>query len=121
MITLGLLEKQQVFAVLVSKLIQRAVELGYGVTLGETYRPPETALLYSQQGRGSAKSLHTEKLAIDLNLFRDGRYLTKTEDHRPLGLYWKSLSTELYTCCWGGDFFPKSDANHYSISHLGVK
>lgn len=117
---MGLLEKQQVFAVLVSKLIQRAVELGYGVTLGEALRPPEIAAIYKQDGRGILKSLHTEKLAIDLNLFRDGRYLTKTEDHRPLGLWWKAQSTELYTCCWGGDF-SKEDANHYSIGHNGYR
>lgn len=106
-------QKQSLFARLYARLILHAESLGYEVTFGETLRPPETAALYEQQGRGIANSLHTLKLAGDLNLFRDGRYLSSTESHRPLGEWWERQH-EL--CRWGGRF---SDGNHYSLTHGG--
>ena len=115
---MNLISKQKVFSGLVAKLIQRAHELGYEVTLGEVYRPPETSQLYENQNKGISKSLHCDKLAIDINLFYDGKYLTKNEDHKALGTWWEGLSTDLYECCWGGRF---GDGNHYSIKHLGVR
>jgi len=48
----------------------------------------------------------TKRLAIDLNLFKDGEYLTDTEDHRFLGEFWESLGGT-----WGGRW---DDGNHYS-------
>lgn len=98
---------------MVAALIVTARQMGYEVTLAEAYRPPETAKLYAQQGRGSAKSLHTKRLAIDLNLFRDGRYLRSNKAHESLGEYWESIGGT-----WGGRF---GDGNHYSLSHGGVK
>ena len=106
---------QMTFAQNVARLILHAAELGYGVTLGEAYRPPETAELYAQQGRGSKNSLHSRRLAIDLNLFKDGVYLSSTESHRELGTWWKSLGPNH---AWGGDF---GDGNHYSLSPDGGK
>jgi hypothetical protein len=105
-------EKQIKFSLLVSKLIQRAYELGYGVTLGDAYRDPRCSY-------GSEVSLHKERLAIDLNLFRrDGDkwiYLSQSDDHKPLGEWWESLDPE---CAWGGRF---KDGNHYSLAHNGRK
>jgi hypothetical protein len=115
---MSLSEKQQQFAILVAKLILWADEQGYAVTFGEAYRTPEQAALNAKKGSGIANSLHTQRLAIDLNLFKNGRYLSDSEDHKPLGDYWKSLGPE---CCWGGDFKPSADGNHYSISHEGRK
>lgn len=111
-------DKQSMFAVLIADLIQHATSLGYQVTFGEAWRPPETAALYAKQGKGIAKSLHTSRLAVDFNLFKDGQYLTSTEAHRPLGEYWELQSGDDYTCCWGGRF---KDGNHYSIAHGGRK
>jgi len=111
--------KQRAFSVLVARLILKATELGYEVSLGEAYRPPEMSRFYAAKGTGIANSLHTLKLAIDLNLFKDGKFLTRTEDHRPLGEWWKAQSTENLTLCWGGDW--KTDGNHYSILHNGVR
>lgn len=56
----------------------------------------------------SPKSYHYFRLAADLNLFRDGEYLTHTEDHRPLGERWIELGGT-----WGGNF-KRPDGNHYS-------
>jgi hypothetical protein len=106
------LDKQIKFAGLASQLIAKAFEMGFAVTLGDAYRDPRCPY-------GSDVSLHKERLAIDLNLFkREGghwRFCTDTESHRPLGEWWESLDPE---CAWGGRF---NDGNHYSIKHLGRK
>lgn len=107
-------EKQSKFVKLVARLIDRATDLGYELTFAEAYRTPEQAALNAASGAGIKNSLHTQRLAIDLNLFKDGVFLSSGDAHRPLGEYWESLSTPDYTCCWGGRF---KDGNHYSISH----
>jgi len=111
--TLG--EKQRVFAFNVGRLIVWANAQGYQVTLGEAYRTPEQAALNAAKGSGISNSLHTQRLAIDLNLFRDGAFLSDSEDHRPLGEYWKLMYPDNR---WGGDF-SKPDGNHYSMTHEG--
>lgn len=105
--TLG--QKQRDFTYDVSQLIVRAYQIGYELTFGEAYRTPEQAALNAAKGSGIANSLHTQRLAIDLNLFKDGKYLTDTEAHRPLGEFWESLRKENR---WGGRF-KKPDGNHY--------
>ena len=109
-------EKQSLFARNIARLIQYAYAEGYEVTLAEAYRPPETAALYEKQGRGISRSLHTQRLAVDLNLFIDGKYLPDSESHRVLGLYWKTLHPDNR---WGGDF-SRPDGGHYSMSHGGI-
>lgn len=106
-------QKQSLFVRLVARLLDRAHALGFEVTFGETYRSPEEAARLAKLGKGIAASLHTQKLAIDLNLFRDSRYLSSTEAHRPLGEWWEAQH-EL--CRWGGRF---GDGNHYSLTHGG--
>jgi hypothetical protein len=95
---MSLREKQSQFAMKVPRLIDEAHALGYEVTLGDAYRDPRCPY-------GSRSSRHKSRLAIDLNLFKDGVYLTSTEDHRELGEYWESLGG-----IWGGRF---NDGNHY--------
>jgi|GEM_PF-4792231 len=57
-----LLETQQQFARMVPRLVDKACELGYEVTLGDAYRDPRCPY-------GSEVSLHKKRLAIDLNIF----------------------------------------------------
>ncbi len=111
-------EKQQLFAELVAQLILKAIDMGYRVTLGEAYRTPEQAQWYAKQGKGIANSLHTLKLAIDLNLFKDGVYLTDSAAYEPLGEWWE---VQAPGCCWGGRFTTRADGNHFSLTHNGVK
>jgi hypothetical protein len=114
-----LIEKQFMFASLVPLLINQALKLGFTVTLGECYRSPEEAARLAKLGKGIVGSLHTLKLAIDINLFRDGVYLTTSEAHRQLGTYWESLSNgKDFTTNWGGHW---GDGNHYSIGHGNKK
>ena len=104
--TLG--QKQRLFARLVGKLIARAYRQGYEISLGDAHRSMQEATRLGFPG-----SLHVSKLAIDLNLFRDGRYLRSTESHRPLGEWWEKQHD---LCRWGGWF---GDGNHYSLTHKG--
>jgi hypothetical protein len=103
-------------------LVQHAQSLGYGVTLGEAWRSPQQAQWDAQHGTGVSHSLHTEKLAIDLNLFKRAddtslwTYITDDEGHKDLGVWWKARGANHY---WGGDFTTK-DFNHYSISPDGI-
>lgn len=111
-------EKQFVFCRLIGSLIHEAWRQGYTLTFGEAWRPPETAALYAKQGKGIKNSLHTQRLAVDFNLFKDGKWLIKSEDFKFLGEFWESLSTPEAKCCWGGRF---GDGNHFSIQHEGRK
>lgn len=106
-------EKQSLFVTLVAGLIVEATHRGYDLTFGETYRSPEEAERLAKLGKGIRNSLHTIRLAVDLNLFRDGVYLSSTESHRLLGEWWERQH-EL--CRWGGRFH---DGNHYSLEHGG--
>lgn len=110
--TLG--QKQRLFTSLLAKLIQYAYDNGYELTVGDAYRDPRVfGEVGTQKGYGRSKSNHKVKLAMDLNLFKNGVYLRETSDHLPLGTYWESLH-EL--CSWGGRF---NDGNHYSLEHEG--
>jgi hypothetical protein len=111
-------QKQSIFVNLIAFLIIHAKTLGYELTFGEAWRSKEEAERLAKLGKGIKNSLHVDRLAIDLNLFKNGKFLTKTEDHKKLGEFWESLSTKEYTCYWGGRF---GDGNHYSIGHQGRK
>ena len=113
---MSLQQTQADFARLVPRLIDHAFALGFTVTLGDAYRDPRVfGPLGQKRGYGHPSSAHKQRLAIDLNLFRDGKFLDSTEDHRPLGEWWKQQHP---LARWGGDF---SDGNHYSFEVDGVK
>lgn len=100
-----LLERQFHFTKLLPLLLERAHVLGYDVTIGN-------ALRCENCPTGKTNSLHKQKLAIDLNLFKDGKFLSDTKSHEPLGIYWESLGGS-----WGGRF---NDGNHYSLEFNGM-
>ena len=122
-------QKQSKFASMVALLIQFAYEQGYEITFGDAWafnlwfaidiidkvikRFPATGQLlqpvrdFLREHSHSRNSFHYKRLAIDLNLFEDGRYLESTEAHRTLGMFWESLGGT-----WGGKF---GDGNHYSF------
>lgn len=88
---------------------------GWELTFGEAYRTPEQAQWNAALGKGIVNSLHTKRLAIDLNLFIDGFFQTDSEAYRPLGDHWKEKGGS-----WGGDFVRK-DGNHFSLEWEGVR
>ena len=93
-------EKQSQFVKKIALLILFAYDQGYELTFGDAYASTGHKI----------GSYHYKRLAIDLNLFRDGKFLEETKDHRPLGLFWESLGDQ---CTWGGNF---NDGNHYSYT-----
>ncbi len=108
-------QEQRQFTQLVGKLITWAYAHGYELTFGEAYRTPEQAALNAAKGSGISNSLHTKRLAVDLQLFIAGVYQTDTEAYKPLGEYWESLGG-----AWGGRF-SKPDGNHFSLEFEGVR
>lgn len=106
---MSLRKKQSEFVSMLGELIRHAEYLGYELTMGRGYASPAS----NKADGGHPNSNHLNRLAIDLNLFKDGEFLTETEDHQPLGLFWESIGGT-----WGGRF---NDGNHYSIEHNGIK
>ena len=108
--TLG--QKQRAFTNMVAQLIFWAYDHGYELTFGDAYRDPRVfGPVGEKKGYGRSMSNHKIRLAVDLNLFQDGVYMTETKDHEPLGEYWESLGG-----AWGGRF---NDGNHYSVEYEG--
>lgn len=97
-------ESQHLFAKLLSRLLDKIYADGYEATLGDAWSKPE----YKAHKVGSC---HYLRLAVDINLFKDGTYLTDTMAHEPFGIFWESLHP---LCRWGGRF---KDGNHYSIKY----
>ena len=113
-----LFKKQTQFVEMLCQLLMFAnristAEKKYVFTLGDAYRSPS----YNDYINGHPNSLHTKRLAVDLNLFviENGNvtFLTDTNDHRPFGEFWESIGGS-----WGGRF---NDGNHYSLEHDGVR
>jgi len=102
--TLG--EKQRLFMKLLPRLIDKIYEEEYECSGGDLWSKEE----YKAHKKNSC---HYIRLADDLNLFKDGIYLTDTLAHKPFGEFWESLHP---LCRWGGRF---NDGNHYSIEHEG--
>ncbi len=96
-------QRQSRFVRMIALLIIEADRLGFELSFGDSY---------AQIGHTS-NSLHYRRLAFDLNLFKNGKWLKSTKDHRVLGEYWESIGGS-----WGGRF---ADANHYSLKHQGVR
>lgn len=108
---MSLLEKQQLFSELIAKHITWLYSQGYKVTCGDFFAKIRTPLEHKK------KSLHYDKCAGDLNLFRDGKFIENSSDndanpnndHAASGAHWESLHP---MCRWGGRY---GDGNHYEL------
>ena len=108
--TLG--QHQEIFAGHVAMLIGKAIESGFGVRLGECMRTPEQQKLYYASGASKTmNSQHLKKLAIDLNLIKEGRLATAAEI-RPLGKWWEALDP---LNRWGGSWRGAVEAGQSSF------
>jgi len=104
--------KQVMFLKNVAKLIEYGNSLpGYELTGGELLRTPEQQAIYIAKGLTKTKySKHQDKLAIDLNVFVNGKYMTDKETFKPLADYWKKLHPENTSgYYWNWDF------NHFQM------
>jgi hypothetical protein len=102
---MGLVSKQNEFSGMVAQLIIFAQQRGYQITFGDAYR--DDRVIY-----GHKDSLHRKRLAVDLNLFEDGKYVSSDEAHAPLHDFWDSI---------GGAERIKGDGNHYSLEYNGMR
>ncbi len=120
-------QKQSLLVRCLRKLFAFAERNGWEFTLGEAGVIQLRQVWWTDNFGGQGRlvtypdrehmegSLHYKRLAIDLNLFVNGRYIRsgKNPAYVELGAYWKGLHP---LCRWGGDF---GDANHFSIGHGG--
>ena len=138
--TLG--QRQALFTKLLAQLLARMLVMGFEPRIKEILRGKVTALVYGytpsqcdllvsmvgakfpdlaaaihqiRNTNGSTRSIHLEALAADIDLFKNGVYLTTTENHQEFGEWWESLHP---LCVWGGRF---GDGNHYGITPDGVR
>lgn len=112
--TIGQVQRE--FGKYVPRLLDYILSQGYEYTLGDAFRDERVHGAFGVKlGYGHPKSGHKRRLALDINLFLNGKYLEGTEAHRPFGEWWKQQHPRAR---WGGDF---NDGNHYSFEYEGVK
>jgi len=93
--------EQSEFAKRLPLLLLYIIVQGYEITFGD----------FKATTGHSENSFHYKRLAADINLFKDGKYLKLTEDHKQFGLFWENLGGS-----WGGRW---NDGNHYSWGEDG--
>ena len=107
-------QKQSRFAHMIAKLILWAYDNGYEITLGDAYRDPRVfGAVGERKGYGESKSCHKVRLALDLNLFKNGKYISTTRGHKELAEKWESMG--------GTAGYRFNDGNHYSLEYNGMK
>jgi hypothetical protein len=104
--------EQAAFLLDVTRLIQKATDMGFVVTAGELYRTPEQQQIYVKTGRSrTMNSLHIQRRAVDLNFFWQGQLCYDKKVLAPLGAYWESLHP---LNSWGGNGVKLVDTPHFS-------
>jgi hypothetical protein len=97
-----LLQKQFTFSKNLTTLFNWLIINKYDWSIGGAYRTEYQEKEYKRLGLSHTNnSLHLKKLAIDLNIFKDGKYLTTGELLKPIGDYWCKLNEKNR---WGGDW-----------------
>ena len=105
---------QAVFLLNVCKLVQFATSIGFQVTAGELWRPPEMQKIYVQTGRSKTmKSKHLDRLAVDLNFFKADKYIIDYNSLVEVGKLWESLHPKNR---WGGNFSSFKDLPHFEMN-----
>ncbi|MDX1728138.1 MAG: M15 family metallopeptidase [Pseudoalteromonas tetraodonis] len=109
---MSLSDEQWQFLQDVAKLIQFAEENGLKLTAGELYRTEYQHKHNLKIGLSNvSRSLHQDRLAIDINLFVDGQpQWNMCDEWVMLGEYWESLS---FLNVWGGRWQEPFDPYHF--------
>ena len=84
--------RQEQFCLNAAKLILFINASGYKCTFGETLRTKEQAQIYAKEHKGIVDSNHLYKLAVDLNLFKDGVYITDVKEYKQFADYCLTLN-----------------------------
>lgn len=130
-------QAQSKFSLMIAQLIIWGNENGFTFTFGEAHRTDEQQILYftgfdvklindtptlikDKQKSKTLNSNHKSKLAIDLNIFKDGQYITSFADTKPIGDKWESMDRKNR---WGGDWNQNDiedgfmDTPHFEYRH----
>ena len=102
---------------MVAELVQWAYEAGYEFTYGDGWRGTDPLKCPSCQNphtyqellvfNGRSKKLyskHSDRLAVDFNVFKNGVLLKNKDEFLPLGEKWESMGGR-----WGGRFGVSKD------------
>ena len=117
-------QQQSIFLKNFAELILWAFQNGYEATAGELHRTEEQHQFNLKAGKTKAtRSLHQDRMAGDLMLFKNGIYLSDTESYKPLGDFWVTLHPRNR---WGGDWNKDGktsdekflDGNHFEMQML---
>ena len=95
-------KRQELFSRLIAELILHIYEVGFQVRCGDFQA-------FAVDKRHKVGSLHYVRCAADLNLFKDGKFLTTEADHKPFAIYWEAMHPN----CRNG--WRYGDANHYEL------
>lgn len=99
---MSLSTQQQIFTQNIGKLIEWATCNEYGLTFGHAWRSPEEQQRLVDEGKSQTmNSKHLKRLAVDFNVFINGKLTWDWHKIKPLGDYWESLHKDNR---WGGDF-----------------
>jgi hypothetical protein len=108
-------DAQALHVKLVAQLVTYVYAQGYELTWGEAYRTAQQAEWDAENHTGIVNSVHCDRLAVDLQLFKDGNYLTDPASYQFMADYWQSLDPS----CRAGYYFSTVDADHFSITWEG--
>ena len=120
-------EKQSAFLVNVAKLILWADTQGYQLTGGELGRTTDQQILYyrgytikdengiislvkANKLSKTMDSKHLKKLAIDLYLFKNNKYISSNDEYKPLAEFWVSLHPDNVA-----GYYWNFDGNHFEM------
>ncbi len=102
-------EEQKKLTTALAHLILFANSNGYTFTLGDAYRDERVfGELGEKKGYGSKNSNHKLRLAVDLNLFWRGEWISSSQHP-----FWEDLHD--YWTTLGGAKAIKGDMNHFSF------
>lgn len=104
-------EKQTEFMWDLIKLLTYIKNCGYDVTGGELLRTCEMQEIYLKTGKSKVKhSRHQDKLAIDLNIFINGKLVYVKKELQHIGDFWEGLNSKNK---WGGNYKSFIDTPHF--------
>lgn len=99
---MALSDEQWAFLQDVADLIRFAHIAGFKLTGGHLWREAdEQARLVADGKSQTMQSRHLQRLAIDFNVFKDGKLTYDKAAVQPLGDYWEGLNEKNH---WGGNW-----------------
>lgn len=110
--TLGQLQRE--FSLCLAKLILHIYDSGYQVSMAEGYVADTDRKDGDYDGPHRHDGGHYKRIAQDLNVFKDGVWLSKGTEPiwRQLGKFWEAIHPDAR--------WDPTDPNHFGLKHKGV-